>query len=342
MKKILIWSIITFGIIIAAFSFLYLRPFPLLPLLDSLRPISTSLPVQPKINLTFAKGMWLTSLLSSHGHSIADPAQLKEMGVNLVAFPVMYQVDKKGGEVKHFGETADRIDKQVISTIRKYKKAGLAILLTTQIRYLPKGQRGEPQGIPEVLQNDPKFFESFNSLVLHWADIAEKENVEFFAPTNEPEYMMGPWQGISWSKEILPEVRKRYRGKVIYKSGLVLPDQISWADFSGYDIAGTTIVVLDEYNEEQYREMTKTIVANLKETAQEKQKVPEIWVSGFGVVEMIKTPLNEKQKADIYQIIFEEAVGKVSGFIPWENPPNPLKGTLMEKVIREWFTEKIK
>ncbi|MFZ5365861.1 MAG: glycoside hydrolase family 113 [Patescibacteria group bacterium] len=296
----------------------------------------------PKIELSFVKGMYLPSALAPARQPMAEPARLKELGVNLVAFTVEYKVNEKGEQQRDpWGIVASKgqnLDERVISTIRKYKEAGFAVLVVPRIRYLPKG-RGEPLGIPENLQNDPKFFEGFNKFVLHLAEIAQKENVEFFTPADEPDYTMGPFRAATWMQEILPQVRARFKGKLVYKGGFSPPGEISWFNFAGYDIAGTTIVVLDYYNEEQYRKMAKKQIADLAEVAQKRDKVPEIWVSGFGVVEMTRNPLNENQKADIYRIVFEEAVGKTTGLIPWENPPNPLKDTLMEKVIREWFTK---
>lgn len=344
MSKVLIILAIVLGLV-GIFFFLFNTDFGFLRLLQQIELLNLQVSytrILPRQTVSLVKGMYLPSALFPHAHTLADPARLKEVGVNLVGLPVEYKVDKDGNEVKYFGEKFGGLDRRVSQTIRKYKEAGFAVFLTIKIRYLPKGRWGEPLGIPEELQSSSKFFQGFNNFVLRWADVAEKEKVEFFAPIDEGDYMMGPWRAAEWAQEILPKVKERFKGRVVYKGGFSPPAQISWFNFTGYDIAGATIVVLEEYNEGDYRQMARKQIADLVEVAQKRDKVSEVWISGFGVVETIKNPIDDTQKADIYRIVFEEASGKVTGLIPWENPPNPLKDTLMEKVIKEWFTKKIK
>ena len=88
------------------------------------------------------------------------------------------------------------------------------------------------------------------SAVLRWAEFAEQNNVEMFCPGVEMNLILGQEAGI-YMKQILPEIRKIYSGKIITAEQY---DVENWkiiddaGAFAGYDCIGLTLFPRKEYD----------------------------------------------------------------------------------------------
>ena len=87
--------------------------------------------------------------------------------------------------------------------------------------------------------------------VLKWAEFAEKNRVEMFAPGIEMNLILEENVSGKWLRDILPEIRKVYRGKVVTAE---LYDIERWkipdkeGAFRGYDCIGLTFFPRKNYN----------------------------------------------------------------------------------------------
>jgi hypothetical protein len=64
-------------------------------------------------------------------------------------------------------------------------------------------------------------------VAIEWAKFAEKYNVDFYSPQNEPDIVLGV-EGIeAWAEKILPEIKKHYSGTTVLKLGTMMinPDE---------------------------------------------------------------------------------------------------------------------
>ena len=94
--------------------------------------------------------------------------------------------------------------------------------------------------------------EAWTEAVVRWARFAEENNVELYAPGFELGIIMDKEVAAAWFKEILPQIRAVYSGRVAFAE---IPwgeqwDYIDGADaFAGYDCAGITIFPWKRYGD---------------------------------------------------------------------------------------------
>ncbi len=127
-----------------------------------------------------------------------DMERVKEDNINLVSFGplVIYPA------VQFFYEPL------MFNLMKQAKKNGLAVHIAPQA-FGPGG--AEPGNV------DEKDIEKYTEKVIGWAKISEKYGVEYFSPMTEADYVLGPDRAVEWHKEVLPEIREVYSGKVIAK-----------------------------------------------------------------------------------------------------------------------------
>jgi hypothetical protein len=91
----------------------------------------------------------------------------------------------------------------------------------------------------------------WTDIVLHWAQFAEENGVELFAPGFEMSIIMDKFEARDWFRDILPQIRAVYSGKVAFAE---IPSGEQWdflnenRVFAGYDAAGITIFPWKDYN----------------------------------------------------------------------------------------------
>jgi hypothetical protein len=149
-----------------------------------------------------------------------EAREMKESGVNLVASTWPIFIDSSGNphEVPFFRHL-------LVLQIQTAHRNGLKFFLNLRAQY---GGPGNVRAIPEEVWSN--FFPKWNRLVLEYAELAERYGVEMSAPMHEAdigweilreeESLRGYERASEWGQEILPEIRERYSGEVVWRAGL--------------------------------------------------------------------------------------------------------------------------
>ncbi|MDD5072095.1 MAG: hypothetical protein PHQ42_05190, partial [Patescibacteria group bacterium] len=273
--------------------------------------------------------------------SMSDPEDLKDAGANIASIAPNVKINSRG-EVK-FDAPFSYVEQSMDYWARTYYENDIRISLVIELFYQDEfidGQSGEPKPIPRDIASKPGFLDEYNKIVVDVAKLAEKYQVEMFSPMNEPDLKLGEATASVWGQNILPEVKKYYNGKILWKAA-GSDAKTAVVDFSGYDIigfdptpgGGDPAASLASYHI-QLQEM----IALAKARAV-KYDVPEVMITEFGVWGGALA-FSEEDKMLAHRIVFEEGQGKVSGFIALDPPPDldrGLKGTLSLEEIKKWF-----
>jgi hypothetical protein len=205
---------------------------------------------------------------------------------------------------------------------------------------------GEPGPISGSVD---KVLDNYELVVIELAKIAEEEGADVFAPMKEAEFIIGSATKASkWSQDILPKIKEVYSGKVLWRGDFhdVYKNSNKQIDFSGYDIIGFTILAGDPgFGNDNIKRAVTGDIAALTKWAEE-DGVEEVWITEFDI--STNSSQSEEEKAIAYKLFFEAAEGKLDGYqmvdIPYAGPGKqvgwpgtPLKGSLYEPIVREWF-----
>ena len=265
---------------------------------------------------------------------------LKDAGVNLVVAEVPIFIDHEGSvmEFPYYRQL-------LIHNIEAAHRNGLKYCIQFMVAYL--GEDYNRFTIPERIW--PNFFPQYNKLVLEYADLAEKHGVEMFAPLIEADGFLGMQpllnedslrgfeKASDWGQEILLEIRQRYHGSILWRSGITsngpedgtdigrwetFRDNV-YINFTGYDYIGFTVATWQVVNwweqkdpeaERRYREYIGEVIEYTLMCAERD-----------GCKGVIATEFGEER-------VFEEGEGKLSGYFFWFEKPD---------VIRYWYKERL-
>lgn len=290
------------------------------------------------------KGNWEPSSFHMTKMLDEDLDRIKELGVNTVSVSVEYGLNKDG-------TPSLRDENALISNIVKAKEVGLAVLVAPNF-VGPGGHNFQEEGINITKEEYLKISEE---VALKWATISEKYQVEFFAPQNEFNGMIGGNfaendQKIAqitseWHQQLLPKIKAVYSGRTMVKLSTVQRG----IDVTGYDLVGITIFHGNDPLEE-FRRRINSQYQIVKETAEEsgaKWLISEAWFAYGGPFSQSTTnkadeSLDELQD-DYFKISLDEYLkiteGKPTGyiFIAWIMPGMDIKNRPAEKVIKEYF-----
>jgi len=305
----------------------------------------SEVPNPPSGEISVYKGFWMpSSFYYDHkGQSMSDPKDLKAAGANIASIAPNIRINSKG-EVK-FDAPFDYLEQALAYWAKNYYENGIRISLVIEMSYqedLNLRLNQEPKPVPHGIASQPGFLDDYNKIVIEVAKLAEKYHVEMFSPMNEPDLKLGEATASTWGQAILPEIKKYYHGKVLWKAAGSDEKQAN-IDFSGYDIigfdptpgGGNPKTSLAAYPG-QIREMIK-----LAKGRAEKYKVPQVMITEFGVWGGALA-FSEENKMLAHRIVFEEGQGKVSGFIILDPPSDldrGLLGTPSLEEITKWFNK---
>jgi len=93
--------------------------------------------------------------------------------------------------------------------------------------------------------------DAWTPLVVEWAEFAEENGVEMFAPGFEMALILDAEEAEAWFPDVLPRIREVYSGRVGFAE---IPYGIQWDRlngsrvFDGYDFAGITIFPWKDYD----------------------------------------------------------------------------------------------
>ncbi len=290
------------------------------------------------------KGNWEPSSFHMSKMLDEDLNKIKSLGVNTVSVSVEYSLNQDG-------TPSLKDENQLISNIVKAKENGLAVLVAPNF-VGSAGHNFKEEGIDIALEDYLKVSEE---VALKWAAISEKYKVEFFAPQNEFNGIIGGnfAQGdeeiahitSEWHRNLLPKIKTVYSGKTMMKLSTVQQG----TDAAGYDLVGITIF----HGNDELGEFRKRIISQyqiLKDVAEKSEAmwlVSEAWFAYGGpffqqTQNKAGESLNELQD-DYFQISLDEylkfTIDKPAGyiFIAWIMPGMDIKNRPAEKVIKEYF-----
>lgn len=273
---------------------------------------------------------------------------LKKIGINTITFsPQLDQTKNSDVRESPLAEIITKI------AINKLHSAGIRVMLEPS----PMG----PEAAPKA-SDLKKFQDRMKGITLRYAEIAEKYQVEYFSPLSESEHHMGIEAAEQWMQEILPEVRKRYKGKIMWKKtgadlSLAESKQLRHdINFSGYDY-----IVLDVFREgtdptlQEHKEYIQTLIENTKVQAKA-DGVPQVILGEFGGTILPVThepgrylgdyqkkqsrPMTNKELAETTRAVLELAENMVDGYI-YSSCSMEGRGITVipevEEVIKEWY-----
>ena len=291
------------------------------------------------------KGLWEPSSIHFN-KALRDADRLKEIGVNTVCVSVEYEFDDDG----NYYLAGD--ERTLISNIIKAKRKGFAVLVAPNF-VTPSFMEREKLPV-----NMEEFIRISHEIAIKWANISEQYGVEFFAPQNEFDVMASRFVNsneerfnltAAWHREILPDIRKVFHGKLIAKLADASPDM----NLSGYDLIGITVfhgnLDLEEFRKEVKEEYRAA--ANSARISNARWMVSEAWFPYGGPFypETVnrKGELLDELQDDYIRISIDEYLNTPGNppagyiFTAWTMPGMDVRGREAERVIRQFFLERI-
>lgn len=165
---------------------------------EKIKPLAAPTDVEEKI-----QGYWGTRLFIVTASLETDIPKMKQVGINTITMAP--QLEHKGdGNITEQPGTEQEL-KKAINTAHE---AGFRVLLDPA----PMTTEFNPK------TEDPNLFvKNMKKISLKYAKLAEEFNVEYYSPLTEPVAQLGSVKADEFMQSILPEVKKRYSGKVVFK-----------------------------------------------------------------------------------------------------------------------------
>jgi hypothetical protein len=139
---------------------------------------------------------------------------LAQTGAEWVAIVTTYYQDKYNSkEILPTEKTPS--DKSLIYIINQAHQLGLKVILKPHIDLIDKSGGLWRGDIGFQSQADwEEWFSQYLKFILHYARLAEKTHAELLCIGTELSFASG--QTVFWQKEIIPQIRKVYKGQLIY------------------------------------------------------------------------------------------------------------------------------
>lgn len=304
--------------------------------------IPAKVPEAPKEKVAIYKGFWMPcSFMEDSCQALNDPKLIKSIGVNIIGIAPNIKINSKG-EVSSF--PMDFVEKRISDYAQKYYPEGIRIFISPTLDFaedLNSRSRGEPRSLPQGLTAKPGFMDKYNLIIEEMAQLAQKYHIEMFSPMNEPDMQLGMVISSAWGQDILPKIKKQYKGKVLWKAGLA-ETVGKEVDFKGYDVLGLDFSAPGGAETESLAKYPAIVrqIANQGLAWAKRDGVKEVVFTEFGAWGgSIK--FSEQGKVTAHKIVFEEGQGKINGFIVLDPPPDlgdrSLKGSKTLDEITTWF-----
>ncbi len=275
---------------------------------------------------------------------MSDVSRLKESGANTAFIAPNVKINAKGEA--RMDVPMDFAEQRLAELARQYYAQNISLAISIETMYVESFDEQTPAGgpgeFPPSVSSQPGFLDQYDLIVEQFARLAEKYHVAIFSPMNEPDMKLGAPAASKWGQDVLPRVRKHYRGKVLYKAGKL--SDFPALDFRGYDIVGIDITPgaggpaggLNGYPALLDR------VLNYTQASAKRDGVPQVMFTEFGVWGGALR-WNEADKAAAHEMVFERGQGRVGGFFVLDPPPDldrPLTGTPSLETVKRWFLKK--
>ncbi len=304
------------------------------------------IPNPPKDKITFYKGLWAGTWFYPEQYSGVkpEPEKYKSWGVNIVNIQPGFEINSRG-ETRYPLDypTYEDLDAWFGQLAELFYKNDIHLAMTVTIHYKEEFVRGVDWGgetayIPKEKAQSQGYFKNYDTIVTDMAKIAEKYHFDLFSPMGEPENVFLDAQIASdWNQQILPKIKKYYKGKVYYKGDLHKGEGDSM-NFKGYDVLGivTTPVSFNAPIEE-----TRKIYGSDMErvlTWAKRDNVPTVVISEYG-----NLGNNQMESAPRIGVVLEEGSKKLNGVFLSEPFPSVLKTNQGKQIVEQmekWFSSK--
>jgi len=298
--------------------------------------------VHQRLKISFFRGVWA----QPGGEERAlenDIAEMKKDGVNIFPVSVLYHTLSDGTTkiVAISPEWESNPEQGYINLIEMAHNGGLAVFLEVDFDHWWQDQQFSD--LSKTVRE--KFIDSSKSACYYWAQIGEKEQVELFSPINEPTNVLGKKEGIKWSEDVLPEIKKRFTGKTNIKIfGIELGDFSSFGTINGYDYVSVNVYAMDVSDSDFMSYITKQVMPYMNNL------VRKYNLKGYLFGEM-GVPANNKNQAQLFDQFFEKTWNDsnlkgyfLSGWGPKVALDDPFPdmrftGYPAEDIIKNWYTK---
>lgn|GEM_PF-2223494 len=304
---------------------------------------SGPIPEPPKDKITYYKGLWAGTWFYPEERSglKPKPEKYKSWGVNIVNIQPGFEINSRG-ETRYPLDypSYEDLDAWFAQLAQLFYKNGIHIAMTVQVHYKKEFTRGADWGgetayVPKEKAQAPGYFKNYDKIVEEMAKIAQKYHFEMFSPMGEPENVFLDAKIASdWSQQILPKIRKNYKGKIYYKGDLH-KGQGDQMNFKGYDVLG--IVTSPTNPVATADELREVFIANMDRARAwaKRDHVPEVVISEHGYLGN-----NQMASAENFGIALEEGSKRLNGIFLTEPLPSVLKTTQGDQIVtqmKKWF-----
>lgn len=290
----------------------------------------------------FQKGITIVSWQKGEYSTPAADKSLKNLaatGANSVAIVVTaYQETVTSTQITASEQTPT--DEDLIHIISKAHTLGLKVLLKPHIDILSSEHwRGE---IGFSTENDwQAWFASYRQMINHYAELAQKNQVEAFSVGTE--LVMTSGRSDDW-EHVITDVRNRYSGKLTYSSNFDEMENIGWWDTLDYIGVDAYFPLPTSFENPSVQDIKDAWVnqghlAVLEELSKKYEEPIVLTEIGYRSVKGAnKAPWEWQNSADVdtelqanlYQAALETFMDKewVTGIYFWAWLPNPNAGGL--------------
>lgn len=271
-------------------------------------------------NISFLK--FVSSENCMYSLDASEVAQLKSLNVNGIRICPLYSL--RNGKISE-----DVPEFFITSLIKKAHQEGFAVFLEINAGGKPT-ETGEPEN-----RYNQKYIDNLYDIALHWAKIAEKENVEFFSPLNEPNLVFVDSDSAGqWIKKS-QGLKSAFSGNLVLKLADLGPEKIEGID--KYDYLAFDIM----WGDAQYQELEN----HLKTAIQKGRGLKDRYnLKGFffGEIGAERSRVSKDVQVGVFKTVLEQTWRKVDGycFLGWSDLEFRFKDNEKAKeTIKEWYSK---
>ena len=306
-------------------------------------------------------------------HHLEDQAfigKIRNMGANWVEIvlwvlvtengeliPYIYSVPEPPFSIDEIRSQAPMTEQRIASRIKQAHDLGFKVFLCT---YHERLGRHHDYGV-EMRIDVENFLEEAKKIAVRWAEIAEKNGVEMFAPRKELQMFIGLKKALEWDDEILPALRSVYHGDLVRGAFQIyhwgrgdrcayqyeeLPSNLGEWDYLGVDFYGNYTDTFEDLAAMYARFVSKVeelkTQNNLKGVVFQELGVPHHGTESYW---NDKSLSGDEIMNRFYQIFFEGGADVIEGFFPWEwekadydLPAGRHEHIAPEDVIKKYYT----
>lgn len=310
----------------------------------------------------FHKGVVYTSWSADELGSLASDLtllHLRKIGVRHIAIMVpLYQetVDSKVIFANDFTGGDTPKDEAIIHTIKTCHLLGIKVMLKPHVDCRDETFRGD------ILPSE-EWFESYKSMILRYAKLAQENDVEIFCIGTELENTtFFAWED-EW-REIIASIKKFYKGFLVYSANWSEYEKVSFwdlTDFIGID-AYFPLTAKNDPTEEELARAWNGVADRIEEWLRNNNPKKKVIFTELGYVSSdgtnkkpwatLTNPEDQTEQAQAIHaaltVLSERKWFK--GMYLWQYFPQerwsplgyPVRGKKAEKILSEWYGKRIK